>query len=193
MRGIGKGMITTFKQMIRPAITEQYPTFRKELPERARMGFAMNLGDDGSAKCTACLLCERSCPDDAIKIEAVKNPVGRGRVLTDFKIDLGRCMYCGMCVEQCTSDGLHHTGDFEHSVTRREDTILVLYHADPPEAPPMEDVTEAQLAEVAETFGHAHPGEEPAKAEPVETPAPAPDAETDAPTEPDAPGDGEDA
>jgi NADH-quinone oxidoreductase subunit I len=175
MIGIGKGMVTTLKQMLRPSITEQYPTVRPELPERARMGFAMALKDDGAAKCTACMLCERSCPDDAIKIEAVKNPAGKGRVLTDFKIDLGRCMYCGLCVEQCTSDGLHHTGEFEHSVTKREDTIIVLYHAEPPEAPPMQEVTEAQLAEVTETFGHVHPsgkatdGPEPmAVAEPAE-------------------------
>ena len=158
MIGMAKGMMTTLKQLLRPAITVQYPKVLPELPERSRMGFAMNLNDDGSAKCTACLLCERSCPDDAIVIESMKNPAGKGRVLIDFKIDLGRCMYCGMCVEQCTSDGLHHTGDFEYAVTKRSETIQVLYHGKPPEAPEMREVSEAELTEVKETFGHEHAG-----------------------------------
>ena len=158
MIGIAQGMMTTLRHFLRPAITEQYPTFRKELPERARMGFALTLAEDGSPKCKACMLCERSCPDDAIKIESEKRTDGPGRVLTGFSIDLGRCMYCGLCVEQCTSDGLHHTGDFEHSVVTRAETVLVLYHAEPSEpaeAPAMGDVTEEQLEEVADAFGHA--------------------------------------
>jgi len=156
--GVGKGMITTLRHFMRPAITEQYPLYRRELPPRSRMGFALDMAEDGSPKCKACLLCERACPDDAIKIDSEKRADGPGRVLTGFSIDLGRCMYCGLCVEQCSSDGLHHTGDFECAVTSREDTMLVLYHAEPAEAanaPAMESVSAAELEEVADTFGHA--------------------------------------
>ncbi len=163
MIGIGKGMVTTMRQMLRPAITLQYPTVRRELPERARMSFRMATDENGGPQCKACLLCERSCPDDAIKIESEKNPDGPGRILTRFTVDLGRCMYCGLCVEQCTSDGLHHTGDFENAVTERSATMLVLYETSPEEtaeAAPMREVSEAELEEVKETFGHTHPGED---------------------------------
>jgi NADH-quinone oxidoreductase subunit I len=162
MIGIGKGMVTTMRQLLRPSITEQYPKFRKELPERARMSFMMATDESGGPQCKACLLCERSCPDDAIKIESEKNPDGPGRVLTRFTIDLGRCMYCGLCVEQCTSDGLHHTGDFESAVTERSGTMLVIYEAKPEDlehAESMREVTEEEIEEVKETFGHEHPGE----------------------------------
>lgn len=158
MRGIGQGMVTTFKHFLKPAITEQYPQFRRELPERSRMGFALNFAEDGSPLCKACGLCERSCPDDAIKIESEKRTDGPGRVLKSFQMDLGRCMYCGLCVEQCASDGLRHTGEFEHSVVTREETLITLYQAGPSELlvpPAMDEVTTEQVEEVADTFGHA--------------------------------------
>src|SRR5664280_2400192 len=92
--------------------------------------------------------------DEAIKIESEKREDGPGRVLTKFTIDLGRCMYCGLCVEQCTSDGLHHTGDYENSSTCREDMLLVLYDAtlEAP-APQIDEATPEQLAEVTDTYG----------------------------------------
>jgi formate hydrogenlyase subunit 6/NADH:ubiquinone oxidoreductase subunit I len=174
--GIGKGMATTLRHFLRPAITEQYPSYRRELPPRARMGFTLTMAEDGSPKCKACMLCERSCPDDAIKIESAKRVDGPGRVLTGFSIDLGRCMYCGLCVEQCNSDGLHHTCDFESAVTTRAETMLVLYHAEPAEleqAPAMEPVSAAELDEVADTFGHAATAGSPAGPEaPASEPSP---------------------
>jgi len=130
--GIAKGMLTTFMHLFKPTFTIQYPNVKRQLPERSRMSFALGIDEEsGAPQCKACLLCEKSCPDDAIRIESEKLEGVPGRVLTEFRIDLGRCMYCGICVEQCTTQGLRHTGDFENSVTTREDTILVLYHATP--------------------------------------------------------------
>ena len=154
MIGIGKGMATIFGRMIRPSVNEQYPIHKRQLPERARMSFGMSRDESGAAKCKACMLCERSCPDEAILIESEKRADGPGRLLTKFTIDLGRCMYCGLCVEQCTSDGLHHTGDYENNSPRREDMLLVLYDAglEAP-APQIDEATPEQLAEVTDTFG----------------------------------------
>jgi len=129
VKGIAKGMVTTFRHFVRPAITEQYPLEKRTLPERSRMSFGMHLDAQGSPECKACLLCEKSCPDEAIVIDSEKRTDGPGRVLTRFSIDLGRCMYCGICVEQCSTNGLHHTGDYETCSADRADTILVLYEA----------------------------------------------------------------
>jgi NADH-quinone oxidoreductase subunit I len=152
MKGIATGMATIFGRMIRPAVTEQYPEYKRELPERARMSFVLSEDDDGSTACKACLLCEKNCPDRAIKIESAKREDGPGRVLTHFEIDLGRCMYCGICVEQCTSAALHHTGDYEKNALDREGTILVLFDepasaaAAPAPAPAAPDATPAPEA-----------------------------------------------
>ncbi len=162
MKGIAKGMATVFGRMVRPSVNDRYPDRKRVLPERARMSFAMAHDESGEPKCKACMLCERSCPDDAIIIESEKRTDGPGRVLTKFTIDLGRCMYCGMCVEQCTSDGLHHTGDFENNVTERAGTLLVLFDAAAAagEAPELCASTPEQIAEVVETFGTTHRDEE---------------------------------
>jgi NADH-quinone oxidoreductase subunit I len=124
---MAKGMATTIRHLFMPPITIQYPLEKRELPERSRMSFAMQTEENGVAKCTSCMLCQRSCPDEAIVIESEKRVDGPGRVLTKFTIDLGRCMYCGLCVEQCTSHGLMHTGDFEVAVPTRPETKLVIY------------------------------------------------------------------
>jgi len=129
MRGIARGMATTFKHLLRPAITEQYPDEKRALPERSRMSFALLTDEHGMPQCKSCLLCEKSCPDAAISIESEKRVEGPGRVLTRFTIDLGRCMYCGICVEQCSTSGLVHTSDFETCTTERGGTIAVLYES----------------------------------------------------------------
>lgn len=159
MIGISKGMATIFGRMLRPAVTENYPAEKRQLPERARMSFAMATDDDGQPQCKACMLCERSCPDEAIKIESEKRADGPGRVLTKFTIDLGRCMYCGLCVEQCSTDGLHHTGDFENNSAERAAMLLVLYQADPGDtsSSTIDESTPAELAEVTDTFGAVLP------------------------------------
>ena len=155
MIGISKGMAEIFGRMLRPAVTLNYPAEKRQLPERARMSFAMARDENGQPQCKSCMLCERSCPDDAIKIESEKRTDAPGRVLTKFTIDLGKCMYCGMCVEQCSTDGLHHTGDFENNSPNRADMMLVLFEAEPGSAAPstIDESTPGQLAEVTDAFG----------------------------------------
>jgi NADH-quinone oxidoreductase subunit I len=157
--GMSKGMATIFGRMLRPAVTENYPDEKRQLPERARMSFAMATDETGQPQCKACMLCERSCPDEAIKIESEKRTDGPGRVLTKFTIDLGKCMYCGLCVEQCSTDGLHHTGDYENNSSDRADMMLVLYEAEPGSfaTSTIDESTPEQLAEVTATFGAVVP------------------------------------
>jgi len=131
MIGMAKGMVTTFKHLFKPTFTIQYPDVKRPLPERTRMSFELKKDANGEPQCKSCLLCEKSCPDDAIKIESEKREDAPGRVLTKFTIDLGRCMYCGMCVEQCSTQGLAHTADFENSTPERAGTMLVLFEAAP--------------------------------------------------------------
>ena len=113
-------MATVMRHLLQPSVTEGYPWEPKVLPERSRTSFALPLDENGVPCCKSCMLCAQSCPDDAITIESEKREDGPGRVLTKFTIDLGLCMYCGMCVESCPSIGLHHTGDFENATTERE-------------------------------------------------------------------------
>lgn len=127
MRGLAKGMGVVLRHMLRPSVTGPYPWEPKVLPERSRTSFALPLDSEGAPLCKSCMLCAKSCPDDAITIESEKREDRPGRVLTKFEIDLGLCMYCGLCVENCPSSGLRFTGDFETATPVRAETMLVLY------------------------------------------------------------------
>jgi NADH-quinone oxidoreductase subunit I len=135
VKGIAKGMATVLRNMVRPSFTEAYPWAPKVLPERSRTWFELPLDENGVPFCKSCMLCARNCPDGAITIESSKREDGPGRVLESFSIDLGLCMYCGLCVENCTSSGLRFTGDFETATHDRDRMRLVLYEVSDTTAP----------------------------------------------------------
>ena len=121
----GKGLITglgvTFRTMMKPAVTVQYPHEREDPPARARGVIALK-----EENCTVCMLCARECPDWCIYIDSHKETLpavegGRERqrnVLDRFAIDFSLCMYCGICVEVCPFDALFWSPEYEYSEPR---------------------------------------------------------------------------
>ncbi len=116
--GLIKGLGVTLKHMLRPAVTQQYPEVRPDLPPRTRGVIALK-----QENCTVCYKCSRECPDWCIYIEAHKetNPPASGgkarsvKVLDRFDIDYALCMYCGICVEVCPFDALFWSPEFEYA------------------------------------------------------------------------------
>jgi len=126
-RGLIKGLGVTFRTMLEPAVTVQYPKEKEEPTARARGVIALK-----EENCTACMLCGRECPDWCIYIEGHKEkrpPRREGgkprtvNILDRFDIDYALCMYCGICVEVCPFDALFWTPEYEYSEVRIADLL----------------------------------------------------------------------
>jgi NADH-quinone oxidoreductase subunit I len=115
---IAKGMSVTFKEMLQPTLTENYPDAPAIVQERYRGVHELQRDDNGMEKCVACFLCAAACPADCIYIEAAENTdtlriSGGERYAKVYNIDYNRCIFCGFCVEACPTDAITHGHGFE--------------------------------------------------------------------------------
>src|SRR5438270_107470 len=89
--------------------TIAYPTSVPTLPDRFR-----GLPVIDASKCPdGCRACADACPTEAIDVES-----------GNFRLDLGRCLFCTECVEACPEDALRFGQDHRLAVRRREDLIF---------------------------------------------------------------------
>jgi NADH-quinone oxidoreductase subunit I len=115
---IARGMGVTFKEMLQPAITEEYPDGPAEVAERYRGAHVLQRDENGLEKCVACFLCAAACPANCIYIEAAENTgeqrfSAAERYAKVYNIDYNRCIFCGYCVEACPTDAITHGHGFE--------------------------------------------------------------------------------
>src|SRR5581483_6989522 len=113
-----EGMSVTLSYMFRKPMTTQYPDrmgvpVQQTIPARYRGFLEVDMDI-----CTACQACERACPIQVINIDILK---GDGKItpklrMERFDIDIGKCMYCGLCVEPCPTGAIQHTREFEGAV-----------------------------------------------------------------------------
>ena len=79
-------------------------------------------------RCTGCASCAKYCPLGIIRI--VTEPSGtfvqEGEMygIEVFDIDIGRCMFCGLCVEACPYDALHMGSGFEEGRYTRGELVI---------------------------------------------------------------------
>ncbi|HTL47151.1 MAG TPA: NADH-quinone oxidoreductase subunit I [Verrucomicrobiae bacterium] len=92
---------------VRAAVTIMYPEERRAAALRSRTRHRLTKRADGSTRCVACMMCETVCPARCITIVAEEHPDPTiEKRPASFDIDLGKCVYCGFCVEACPEDAI---------------------------------------------------------------------------------------
>jgi NADH-quinone oxidoreductase subunit I len=123
IKALATGFATTFKHLFRKPITEEYPEFKRTLPERTRARIILTRDPDGGERCVACYLCSAVCPVSCISMQSAEKEDGR-RYATWFRINFARCIYCGLCEEACPTSAIQLTAMFE---TCERDILTLVY------------------------------------------------------------------
>src|SRR3989304_6660289 len=118
IKALAEGLSVTLKHMFKKGNTVRYPEQRREYSPRFRGKHKLNRNEDGSEKCVGCYLCAVVCPSQCISLQAGENEQGK-RYAEWYKIQMGRCLFCGFCVEACPVEALGMTGFFERSCLGR--------------------------------------------------------------------------
>ncbi len=120
---IARGLGLTFKQMLKPKMTRQYPEEKWEPTGSYRGRPVLVLEEDGE-RCVACSLCSRVCPALAIEVQAGETTKEKERYPVKFEINMLRCIYCGFCEEVCPEEAIIMSKDYELIFTSQEEAIL---------------------------------------------------------------------
>jgi len=124
---IAQGMALTFKTMLRPAITRQYPTFKRKPIPGSRGLHAMRRDETGKGACIGCGLCEAVCPSKAITVVTSEGP-GNVKLVNSYELDLFRCVFCGFCIDACPVSAILMTHEFELACYARNDAFYTKDH-----------------------------------------------------------------
>jgi NADH-quinone oxidoreductase subunit I len=118
-----KGLSLTFKNMVRPKFTFEYPE-EKFVPSGAYRGRPVLVEEDnGEERCVACGLCSRVCQALAIEVQAGETEREKERFPEKFEINMLRCIFCGFCEEVCPEEAIVMSKDYELAFSSREEGI----------------------------------------------------------------------
>ena len=129
IKGMLGGLGVTFKTMLKPAVTVQYPHEREDPAPRCAWRHRAQGGELHRLHALLALVPRlvhlHRGPQGEARHRGAK-VVARARVsiLDRFDIDYALCMYCGICVEVCPFDALFWSPEFEYS----EPNIASLLH-----------------------------------------------------------------
>ena len=125
-----RSLSASMRNVFRKPTTVEFPTVRRERPERFRASFALLHDEAGDEMCIGCKACERICPSDVITVELVKkeSPItGKKRAYaSEFVLDTNACIYCELCVQVCPADAIVMVKLAEEPKFNRQGLVLTM-------------------------------------------------------------------
>ena len=108
------GMRVTFREMLRPTVTVQYPREKIVITPNFR-GHTILVRDaeTGTHRCISCRFCQMDCPSGCITVISEKREGVKGLTLLSYKLDFTKCSLCGICVEVCPTSALGFSAEYE--------------------------------------------------------------------------------
>ena len=67
-------------------------------------------------------MCQKACPSQVYTIES--EGAGKEKHLTRFQINIGRCMFCELCVEACPKGCIQFSRTYEGAVYERRQLVF---------------------------------------------------------------------
>ena len=125
---IFSGLVTTFRRLLKPTETLQYPEERPAIPAGYRGVPTLVRDPNGREKCVSCQLCEFVCPPKAIRITPGEIPADAPTSHVEkapqaFDIDMLRCIYCGLCQEVCPEEAIFLQNQYSMSGYTRAEMV----------------------------------------------------------------------
>lgn len=116
-----QGLALTFKHMVTPSVTRQYPVEKREpYPGSRGLHALVRDPETGKEKCVGCGLCAAMCPSQCIYIYTSEGDDHK-KVVDRYEVEVLRCVFCGFCVEACPFGAISLSDHFEYSGFTREE------------------------------------------------------------------------
>jgi len=119
-----KGLKVTFKYLVSPAITLQYPTQKMPMAQRFR-----GLVELDAAKCIMCSQCVKICPTDCLALKLEELPENKKK-LQAFKYRMELCCFCGLCAQVCPTAAIQMNKIYEVATYSRQELNINLLDPD---------------------------------------------------------------
>lgn len=129
--GLKITMVTMLNNLLgrEKRMTLNYPEEKYFYSSRFKGKHVLTVKDDGTLRCTSCMLCATYCPAQCIHIiaaddsdkEVEKAPVS-------FEIELLRCVFCGFCEEACPVDAIRLTNEYEMAGHAEQEWVMDQHH-----------------------------------------------------------------